>query len=109
VRIQNWLGTSILALLGITIEVYGLRKDWPPFHLAVVFILALAGVILTYPRDRAKNLGDYPEDRRVIVRGDASGSSFERFWVKGADSFVDGDAKNASFRDIWFKARRRKR
>jgi hypothetical protein len=106
--IRRWMGSSLLALLGLALEVYGLRENWHPRLLVGIGVIALCGVMLSFPWGRTTRPMDASE-RRAIVRGDASGSSFERFWVKGADSFVDGDAKNAIFRDIWFKARRGKR
>ena len=103
---RTWVGSSVLTLVGIGLEWYGLREEWHPAIRVGIAVAVVVGVLLTFPRRSASTS---PAERRTIVRGDASGSSFERFRVKGADSFVEGNAKNALFRDIWFRARRGKR
>jgi hypothetical protein len=63
-------------------------------------LVATIAVILTFPWRRAGN-ATVPPERRTIVKGDASGSSFERFWVKGADSFLMVNCRASNLNEFY--------
>ena len=94
------VGEAGLALMSVLLGVWASREEWPWWLTTGFFILAVALAILALKDSEVRSP---PES--VFIRGDASGSSFDRVLTKGANTFIDGDARNAKFRDVVFKRR----
>jgi uncharacterized membrane protein len=95
---RNYLGTVILAFLGIALACVTVATHL--WQLAIVIVLSLLGAVLLYPVRK-------PE-RTAFGIGDFSGSSFNNVYTD-ADDFIRGDAREALFINIIHRSRNKKR
>jgi hypothetical protein len=112
---KAWFGAVGFNVLGLALSVLalvlsGILSDWNWFIVGPVFVLAILFAWLTYPGNEKR--GTEPKGtervRPAFVRGDGSGSSFDRIEVDGADFMVDGPARNAIFKNVKFRTGRSK-
>jgi hypothetical protein len=103
---KAWIGTVGFEMLALAVS--GIASDWNWVVVGVVFVLAAFFAWLIFPEDPKPGTEPKANERirPAFVRGDASGSSFERIDVDGADYMVDGDARNSIFEDVTFRAGR---
>ena len=103
---KAWFGTVGFEMLALAVG--GIASDWDWVVVGVVFVFATFFAWLIFPED--PKLGTEKKARERIrpafVRGNASGSSFTRIDVDGADYMVDGDANDTTFEDVVFRVGR---
>jgi|SRR5215211_858744 hypothetical protein len=103
---RAWIGTVGFEMLALAVS--GMASDWNWVVVGVVFVIAGLFAWLIFPEGQKQVIEPKgPERMRpAFVRGDASGSSFTRIDVDGADYLVDGNARNAVFTDVAFRVGR---
>jgi hypothetical protein len=103
---KAWVGTVGFEMLALAAS--GIVSDWNWVIIGIVFLIASVCAWLIFPEDKAAGTEPKGSERMrpAFVRGDASGSSFHRIDVDGADYMVDGDARNTIFEDVVFRAGR---
>lgn len=95
--IRRWAGTILLSIMSIGLGTAGQIDGWPFWVTAAVIAVTMLGAILTFPRTRF--IGSAVPGT-TLIRGDASGSTFDTVVLNGVETMVDGDARQALFRDI---------
>jgi hypothetical protein len=103
---KAWIGTVGFELLALAVS--GPASDWDWAVVGVVVVLAGLFAWLIFPVNQkpATESESTERMRPAFVRGDASGSSFARIDVDGADYMVDGDARETTFEDVVFRVGR---
>lgn len=99
---RHWLGSSVLACIGIVIGAISIRNDAPLWFIVLVICLAILGATLTWPV-RRDALSNSPS---TFIRGDASGSTM-RDVQSNAHTFIDGDARETLFERVVHRRWRR--
>src|SRR5215212_4366678 len=98
---RAWIGTVGFEMLALAVS--GMASDWNWVVVGVVFVIAGLFAWLIFPEGKKQVIERIGP---AFVRGDASGSSFTRIDVDGADYLVDGNARNAVFTDVAFRVGR---
>lgn len=91
---RQWIGSTVLALVGIGIGLAALVSSWPiawPITIAIVTIVA---VVLTWPSSIRRAAAPPPARQTATIRGDVSGSTITDVW-SNADSLVDGNVRES--------------
>lgn len=103
---KTWFGTVGFEMLALAVG--GIASDWDWVVVGVVFVFATFFAWLIFPEDPKPGTEQKARERirPAFVRGNASGSSFTRIDVDGADYMVDGDANNTTFEDVVFRVGR---
>lgn len=92
---RQYIGTIVLALLGITLGALAVATSW--WVWIVIAVPSIVGAVLLYPVRKS--------ERSAFGIGDFSGSKFGNVY-SDADDFIRGTAREALFINIIHKSRR---
>jgi hypothetical protein len=91
---RQYIGTIILALLGIALGALAIATSWWAYVL--IALLSVGGAVLLYPVRKS--------ERSAFGIGDFSGSRFGNVY-SDADDFIRGTAREALFINIIHRSR----